>query len=67
VGWAIQKGPKELKAEAHGPRLRVRKRLLGFRRVVFHVGISSILRVSLETQIAEVPTSKSEDEQRDQE
>ena len=37
------------------------------RRVVFHVRISCILRVSLETQIDEVATSKSEDEQRDQE
>ena len=29
VGWAIQKGRKKLKAEAHGPRLCVRKRSLG--------------------------------------
>jgi hypothetical protein len=29
VDWAIYKGPKELKAEAHGPRLWVRKRSLG--------------------------------------
>jgi hypothetical protein len=26
IGWAIQKDSKELKAETHGPRLRVRKR-----------------------------------------
>ena len=38
-----------------------------FRRMVFHIGISCVLRVSLGTQIAEVATGKSNDEQRDQE
>jgi hypothetical protein len=39
----------------------------GFRRVVRQVRISCILRGSLGTQIDEVATSKSQDEQRDQE
>lgn len=66
VGWAIQKGPKELKAKAHGLQC-ARENDRWLRRVVFHLRISCIRRVSLETQMDEVATSKSLHEQHDQE